>query len=95
MTGIAETPVPAADARPADPVPAGADGQASDPLREEVHEAARKARVAARELALLTGDKKNEVLLAVADAVVAAEAGILAANAEDVEEQAARLEAMD
>ena len=89
MTGIAETPVPAADARPADPVPAGADGQASDPLREEVHEAARKARVAARELALLTGDKKNEVLLAVADAVVAAEAGILAANAEDVEEQAA------
>lgn len=89
MTGIAETPVPAADARPADPVPAGADDEASDALREEVHEAARKARVAARELALLTGDKKNEVLLAVADAVVAAEAGILAANAEDVEEQAA------
>jgi glutamate-5-semialdehyde dehydrogenase len=57
---------------------------ASD-LRAEVHDAARRARVAARVLATLTTTDKNRALHAAADAVLAASDRILAANAEDLE----------
>ena len=62
---------------------------AADPVREAVLDAARRARAASRELALLTADRKNALLLASADALVAAEARILEANARDIAEQAA------
>ena len=61
---------------------------AADPVREAVRDAARRARTASRELALLTADRKNALLLAAADALVAAEAQILEANARDISEQA-------
>ncbi|HVV18502.1 MAG TPA: glutamate-5-semialdehyde dehydrogenase [Pseudonocardiaceae bacterium] len=54
-------------------------------LREEVHAAARRARVAAAGLALATRERKDAALLAMADALVARAAGILAANAADIE----------
>jgi glutamate-5-semialdehyde dehydrogenase len=53
-------------------------------LREQVHAAARGARVAAAELALATRDRKDAVLLAMADALRARAAEILAANERDV-----------
>jgi glutamate-5-semialdehyde dehydrogenase len=53
-------------------------------LREQVHAAARRARVAASDLALATRARKDTVLLAMADALRARAAEILAANAEDV-----------
>ena len=62
---------------------------AADPVREAVLDAARRARAASRELALLTADRKNALLLASADALVAAEARILEAHARDIAEQAA------
>ncbi|WP_280439980.1 glutamate-5-semialdehyde dehydrogenase, partial [Nocardia cyriacigeorgica] len=52
--------------------------------REAVHDAARKARVAARALAQLTTAQKNEALHAAADALLAAADRVLAANAEDI-----------
>ncbi len=65
-------------------------GQTStDPVRDAVHEAARRARSASRELALLTADRKNAVLMAAADALVAATPSLLEANGRDLEEQAA------
>ncbi|MDV8000691.1 glutamate-5-semialdehyde dehydrogenase [Rhodococcus sp. IEGM 1408] len=64
-----------------------ADQAGADPVRVAVHEAARRARTASRELALLTADRKNALLLAAADALIAAESGILEANARDIEEQ--------
>lgn len=60
-----------------------------DQLRTHVHDAARAAGAAARELALLSTDQRNEVLLAAADALEAAEAGILEANARDIADQQA------
>ncbi|WP_078353152.1 glutamate-5-semialdehyde dehydrogenase [Mycobacteroides chelonae] len=58
-------------------------GVATD-LRADVHDAARRARVAARDLARLTADTKNSALLAAADAIVGATASIIAANADDL-----------
>ena len=53
-------------------------------IREAVHDAARKARVASRTLAQLTTAQKNEALHAAADALLAAADTVLAANAEDI-----------
>ena len=53
-------------------------------VRETVHDAARRARVAARVLGCLTTTVKNRALHAAADAVLAHTHQILAANAEDV-----------
>ena len=49
-----------------------------------MHDAARRARVAARELATLSTDTKNSALHAAADNVLRDEGAILAANAEDL-----------
>ena len=54
-------------------------------LRQQVHDAARRARVASRVLATLTTQAKNRALHAAADAVLAAADTVLAANAEDIE----------
>ncbi|MDV7075868.1 glutamate-5-semialdehyde dehydrogenase [Gordonia amicalis] len=59
--------------------------QASDTVREAVHDAARRARVASKTLALLTTAQKDAALHAAADAVLAATDTVLAANAVDVE----------
>src|SRR5699024_5859911 len=61
----------------------------ADPVRRHVREAAARARAESRERALLTADKKNAVLLAAAEALVAEEAAILEANARDIDEQTA------
>jgi glutamate-5-semialdehyde dehydrogenase len=53
-------------------------------LREQVHDLARRARVAARELAILSTETKNSALHAAADNVLRDAAAILAANAEDL-----------
>jgi glutamate-5-semialdehyde dehydrogenase len=53
-------------------------------LRQEVHDAARRARVAARVLASLPAAAKDRALYAAADAIVADVDQILAANAEDL-----------
>lgn len=53
-------------------------------VREAVHDAARKARVAARVLAQATTAEKNEALHASADALLAAADTVLAANGEDL-----------
>ncbi|WP_067861296.1 glutamate-5-semialdehyde dehydrogenase [Nocardia shimofusensis] len=53
-------------------------------VREAVHEAARKARVAARALAQLTTAQKNDALHAAADLLLASAEKVLAANAEDI-----------
>jgi glutamate-5-semialdehyde dehydrogenase len=60
--------------------------QAAEPtdLREQVHVAARRARVAAGVLALATRDRKDATLLAMADALRARAAEVLAANQADV-----------
>ncbi|AVZ39034.1 MULTISPECIES: glutamate-5-semialdehyde dehydrogenase [unclassified Dietzia] len=75
----------------------GADRPAHDPTseivhdstREAVHDAALRARGASRELALLTAERKNALLFGAADALVAAQAQVLEANARDIEEQSA------
>ncbi len=59
-------------------------GPAAPDLREQVHAAARRARVAARTLATLSTGTKNRALHAAADAVLARMHDVLAANAEDV-----------
>ncbi|MEV6557815.1 glutamate-5-semialdehyde dehydrogenase [Nocardia sp. NPDC051756] len=60
-------------------------GTTTEPdVREVVHEAARKARVASRVLAQLTTAQKNEALHAAADALLAAADAVLDANGEDV-----------
>lgn len=59
--------------------------QAPPDLRQQVHDAARRARVAARALATLTTETKNRALHAAADAVLAQADAVLAANADDVE----------
>jgi glutamate-5-semialdehyde dehydrogenase len=53
-------------------------------LRQQVHDAARRARVAARTLATLNTATKNRALHAAADAVLARTHDILAANAQDL-----------
>jgi glutamate-5-semialdehyde dehydrogenase len=53
-------------------------------LREQVHDAARRARVAARELATFSTDTKNSALHAAADNLLRDAGAILAANAEDL-----------
>jgi glutamate-5-semialdehyde dehydrogenase len=53
-------------------------------LREQVHDAARRARVAARTLATLSTETKDRALHAAADALLARTHDILAANAEDL-----------
>jgi len=57
----------------------------SPDLKAEVHDAARRARVAARTLGTLTTTVKDRALHAAADAVLAHTHQILAANAEDLE----------
>ncbi|MGV0794625.1 glutamate-5-semialdehyde dehydrogenase [Mycolicibacterium sp. XJ1819] len=54
-------------------------------LREQVHDAARRARVASRALATLSTETKNRALNAAADAVLANVDQILAANQRDVD----------
>jgi len=61
-----------------------ADGGSAEALREEVHAAARRARLAAGELVLLRRAEKDRALLAMAEALRANVAEILAANAEDI-----------
>ena len=56
-----------------------------DDVRTVVHDAARRARLASRTLAQLTTERKNAVLHAAADALLAAKDRVLAANAEDIE----------
>jgi glutamate-5-semialdehyde dehydrogenase len=53
--------------------------------RQQVHDAARRARVAARELATLSTATKDRALHAAADALLARTHEILAANAEDLD----------
>ncbi|NMN94587.1 glutamate-5-semialdehyde dehydrogenase [Antrihabitans stalactiti] len=57
----------------------------TDDPREVVHEAARRARVASRTLALLTTAEKNAALHAAADAVLSAVDTVLDANAADID----------
>jgi glutamate-5-semialdehyde dehydrogenase len=59
-------------------------GPAPD-LRQQIHDAARLARVAARELATSSTETKNRALHAAADAVLARTHEILAANAADLD----------
>jgi len=54
-------------------------------LRREVHDAARRARVASRVLALLPTVAKDQALRSAAEAIAAHGELILSANAEDVE----------
>ena len=56
----------------------------SDPIEYQVHEAARRAGTAARELALLPRAAKDEALVSMADALVARTDEVLAANGDDV-----------
>ncbi|OHT86795.1 glutamate-5-semialdehyde dehydrogenase [Mycobacteroides saopaulense] len=65
--------------------PPASSSDAAEGLRAGVHDAARRARVAARDLARLTADAKNAALHAAADAVVAATDSIIAANADDLQ----------
>jgi len=53
-------------------------------LREQVHDAARRARIAARELATLSTETKNSALHAAADNLLRDAGSILGANAEDL-----------
>lgn len=57
---------------------------AAPELREQVHAAAGRARIASRSLALLPRDRKDVALRDAADAILAAADRILAANAEDI-----------
>jgi len=61
------------------------DTQEPADLREQVHSAARRARVAARTLATLSAEAKNRALHAAADSVLASVDAVLAANAADVD----------
>ncbi|MFG1933991.1 glutamate-5-semialdehyde dehydrogenase [Mycobacterium sp. NPDC048908] len=58
---------------------------AASDLREQVHDAARRARIAARGLATLSTETKNSALHAAADNLLRDAGAILAANAEDLE----------
>jgi len=65
----------------------------TDELRDAVHAAARRARVACRALALLSRAEKDAALHACADAVLGAAPDILSAN--DVDVEAGRLAGLD
>ena len=54
-------------------------------LGQQIEEMGKKARASARALALCSEDEKNAALMAMADAIDAAEAEIIAANAKDLE----------
>jgi glutamate-5-semialdehyde dehydrogenase len=54
-------------------------------IAAQIHEMGRRALAASRSLAQLSPDKKNAILLAMANGLLAAEASILAANALDLE----------
>ena len=58
---------------------------AADTLVQQVEELGKRARAASRALALCTKDRKNAALMAMADAIEAAEADIIRANAKDLE----------
>ena len=60
------------------------DAPATTELRDQVRDAARRARGAARELALANSDTKNAVLHGMADALVRRAPEVLAANERDV-----------
>ncbi|MEI6254662.1 MAG: glutamate-5-semialdehyde dehydrogenase [Mycobacteriaceae bacterium] len=62
-----------------------ATGESVEDVKGQVHDAARRARLAARTLGSLTTTAKNRALHAAADAVLAHTHQILAANAEDIE----------
>lgn len=62
-----------------------ATGESVEQVKGQVHDAARRARLAARTLGSLTTTAKNRALHAAADAVLAHTHQILAANAEDVD----------
>src|SRR5689334_13886990 len=53
-------------------------------LRKDVHDAARRARVAARELAVMSTEQKNSALHAAADNLLRDAGAVLEANAEDL-----------
>lgn len=53
-------------------------------LEQEIHEIGRRAKTAARALALLGAKEKNAILLAMADELLVRSADILAANASDI-----------
>ena len=67
------------------PLRSGVTQQRQPDLRREVHDAARRARVASRVLALLPTVAKDQALRSAADAVCGNAQLILAANAEDLE----------
>jgi glutamate-5-semialdehyde dehydrogenase len=67
------------------PFRSGAAQQREPDLRREVHDAARRARVASRVLALLPTVAKDQALRSAAEAIAAHGELILSANAEDVE----------
>lgn len=54
-------------------------------LKEVIHDLGRRARAASKQLAQLSSAQKNAGLLAMADALITAQAELLAANATDVE----------
>ena len=56
-----------------------------DSLKEQMEELGRRAKDASRALALLSTDNKNRCLIAMSDAILAAEKEILEANCLDVE----------
>ena len=62
-----------------------ATGESVEDVKGQVHDAARRARLAARTLGSLTTTAKNRALHAAADAVLAHTHQILAANAKDLE----------
>lgn len=57
----------------------------TEDLREQVHAAARRARIAARALGTLSAETKNRALHAAADSVLAHVHEVLAANAADLD----------
>jgi glutamate-5-semialdehyde dehydrogenase len=67
------------------PSRSGATQQREPDQRQEVHEAARRSRVAAHALALLPTVAKDHALKAAAEAIAAGAKQILAANAEDLD----------
>src|SRR5687768_12251419 len=58
---------------------------AATDLRQQVHDAARRARVAARTLGILSTAAKDRALHAAADALLARTHDILSANAKDLD----------
>tara|TARA_R110002096_G_scaffold126328_14_gene273006 strand:- start:787 stop:2052 length:1266 start_codon:yes stop_codon:yes gene_type:complete len=56
----------------------------SEEICEQVWQMGKQARAAAHALTKLNSDQKNAILLAMADGIVASEAAIIAANAEDL-----------